>query len=254
MSEAIQNKRSYLRQVQQEQAQKKRDLMEQQKEDMKSLRQYYSSESKKVDEDSAAVVNHIKSNSPDAKQERLDRIEKAAEQREARQQEVEQARSDRASTRSPASRADENGGEVEESSVEKKSLYNRKAMKTEAKTTQQNYETKETDDFYRVQNRGSRVSENSQGFVIEAYAPEHEKDNLRVSIHRNKAVVSGQRKFGDEAVEGNKSMRTNNFQTFREEFKLSRPVTSEGMTRERVGDFVRFTIPKLEALDGEENA
>ncbi|MBC7420300.1 MAG: Hsp20/alpha crystallin family protein [Bdellovibrio sp.] len=252
MADPIQNKRGYLRQVQQEQAQKKRELMSQQKEDMKSLRQYYSEEGKKVDSESAAAVNHIKSQGGDAKQMRMERMQQAQEQREARQQEVDEMRAERSSgLRSPASRAEDNGGEVEESSVDKKSLYNRKAMKAAPVT--QNYETKESDDFYRVKNRGSRVSENNQGYVIEAYAPEHEKDNLRVSIHRNKAVVSGQRKFGDEAVDGNKTMRTNNFQTFREEFNLGRPVTSEGITRERVGDFVRFTIPKLEAMSGDED-
>ena len=44
-------------------------------------------------------------------------------------------------------------------------------------------------------------------------------------------------------------MRTNNFQSFREEFKFDRPVSHEGMTRERIGDYVRFSIPKLEAIE-----
>jgi len=48
-------------------------------------------------------------------------------------------------------------------------------------------------------------------------------------------------------------MRTNNYQSFREEFKFDRPVSGEGMTRERIGDFIRFTIPKLEAVDSEES-
>lgn len=43
-------------------------------------------------------------------------------------------------------------------------------------------------------------------------------------------------------------MQTSNYQSFREEFKFTRPVTSDGMTRERSGDFVRFSIPKLEAV------
>jgi len=54
-------------------------------------------------------------------------------------------------------------------------------------------------------------------------------------------------------MDGNKNMRTNNYQSFREEFKFDRPVSGEGMTRERIGDFVRFTIPKLEAVDGDES-
>ena len=124
-------------------------------------------------------------------------------------------------------------------------LYNRRAK---AETTIQNYETKETDRFYKVQDRGSRLSDNGNQYVIEAYAPEHEQSNLRVSIQNNKAVISGQRKHADEVDDGTKKIRTNNFQTFREEFKFDRPVSNEGMTRERIGDFVRFSIPKLEAI------
>lgn len=255
MADSIQSKRSYLRQVQQEQAQKKRELMAQQKEDMKALRQYYSEKTKEVNNDSAAAVNHIKENSPDARQERIDRLESAAAERESRKEDAAAARAERPGLRSPAARADDVDFEesAKPASADHKSLYNRKAQKAPVQTKLQNFETKETDDFYRVQDRGSRVSESNQGYVIEAYAPEHEKDNLRVSIHRNKAVISGQRKFGDEAVDGNKTMRTNNFQTFREEFKLNRPVVSEGITRERVGDYVRFTIPKLEAIDSDDD-
>lgn len=43
-------------------------------------------------------------------------------------------------------------------------------------------------------------------------------------------------------------MQTSNYQSFREEFKFAKPVIVDGMTRERVGDYVRFSIPKLEAL------
>ncbi len=104
------------------------------------------------------------------------------------------------------------------------------------------------DDFYSVQDRGSRLSESPSDYTIEAYAPLHEKDNLRVSIQNNKAIVSGQRKFNNEVDDGVKKMQTSNFQSFREEFKFERPVTTDGMTRERSGDFVRFSIPKLESV------
>ncbi len=129
---------------------------------------------------------------------------------------------------------------------DKQALYNRRAK---AETITQNYETKDTDRFYKVQDRGSRISDNGSIYVIEAYAPEHEQNNLRVSVQKNRAIISGQRKHADEVDQGNKKIRTNNFQTFREEFKFDRPVSHEGMTRERVGDFVRFTIPKLEAIE-----
>lgn len=214
MAESIQNRRAQqtqLRASQQEQAKQKRELAAQQKEDLQSMKQYYADKNRELDGKSAASVNHIK---PTRNED---------------------------STREPAS---------DGPSLEKKSIYNRRArMNPEAQTTVQNYETKETDRFYQVQDRGSRLSDNGNIYIIEAYAPEHEQNNLRVSIQNNKAVISGQRKHADEVDQGNKKIRTNNFQTFREEFKFDRPVSNEGMTRERIGDYVRFTIPKLEALE-----
>lgn len=255
MADSIQNRRSaqtYLRQVQQEQAQKKRELMTQQNEDIKALRQYYADEKQKIDEDSSATVNHIKAESNAViAQEREEKLQRKMMEREEKKAIAEQARAERSERASQSSTGGRREVASEEASAKNsnpdaKTVYNRKGQRS---PIIQNYNSKENDDFYRVQNRGSRVSENNQGYIIEAYAPEHEKDNLRVSIQRNKAVVSGQRKFNDEAQDGNKKMRTNNFQTFREEFDFARPVSHEGMTRERIGDYVRFTIPKLEAVE-----
>jgi HSP20 family molecular chaperone IbpA len=244
MADSIQSKRdaqTYLRQVQQDKAQKKREIMQAQSDDIKAVREYYKDATAELEEDSAAAINHIRDESRQLaeteRQERTDRIaEEAADKLAAR----EEAKANRSS-------------EISESSVngsEKKKLYTRQIQRS---PLIQNYETKESDDFYHVQDRGSRISEGPNGYVIEAYAPEHEKDNLRVSIQSGKAVVSGQRKFADEAQQGNKKIRTNNYQSFREEFAFDRPVSEAGMKRERVGDYVRFTIPKLEATAAPED-
>jgi HSP20 family molecular chaperone IbpA len=235
MADSIQNKRtnqSYLRQIQQEKSQRKRDIMQAQKEDMKAVRDFYAQQSKQLDSESAAAINHIKQESRQiAAEERAERTEKIAMEQAEKRAEREQRSGARTASKDRA---------------ESKSTYTRAAKRS---PTVQNYQTKETDDFYRVQDRGSRVTENPQAYIIEAYAPEHEKDDLRVSIQRNKAVVSGQRKFADEAEDGNKKMSTNNYQSFREEFAFDRPVSQAGMTRERVGDYIRFSIPKMEAVD-----
>jgi HSP20 family molecular chaperone IbpA len=248
MADSIQNKRSqqtYLRQVQQEKSERKREIMNAQQEDLKSVREYYADQSKKLEKESAAAINHIKEESRQIaaaeRQERLERQQAETEQKLIAREEALAASSQNAEQSSKP-----------EQSLEKKNLY---ARKTGQRALTQNYETRETDDFYRVQDRGSRVSENSGAYVIDAYAPEHEKENLRVTIQRNKAVISGQRKFADDAKDGNKTMSTNNFQSFREEFKFDRPISNQGMTRERIGDYVRFSIPKLEAIDSpDENA
>lgn len=242
MADSIQSKRenqSYLRQIQQEKSQKKRDIMQAQKEDMKAVRDFYAQQSKQLESDSAAAINHIKQESRQiAADERQERSEKISMEQEEKRADREQRSGARTASKEKTAAGDN------------KTLYTRGAKRS---PTVQNYQTKETDDFYRVQDRGSRVTENPEAYIIEAYAPEHEKDDLRVSIQRNKAVVSGQRKFADEAEDGKKKMTTNNYQSFREEFAFDRPVSQAGMTRERVGDYIRFSIPKMEAVDSSED-
>ncbi|AGH95866.1 hypothetical protein [Pseudobdellovibrio exovorus] len=82
MADSIQSKRNqqatYLRQIQQERASKRRELLEAQKEDMKSVRDYYADQNKRLDQDTAAAVNHIKEESRImASEEKAQRVAKA---------------------------------------------------------------------------------------------------------------------------------------------------------------------------------
>ncbi|MFN9068795.1 MAG: hypothetical protein ACK5V3_16330, partial [Bdellovibrionales bacterium] len=107
------------------------------------------------------------------------------------------------------------------------------------------YAGKEHDPFYKIQDRGSRFSESSEAYIIKAYVPEHEKDSVRVAVDKNKAVISGQRKFNDKIEDEIRKVSTDNYQSFREEFKFDRPVITEAMDRDRQGDYIIFRIPKL---------
>lgn len=119
---------------------------------------------------------------------------------------------------------------------------------------QERNDTARTDDeFYHVKDRGNTLTEDPSGYYIDAYAPEHEKAGVRVSITHNKAVISGSRKAQSEEESAKGKMVTNNFQTFREEFNFASPVASNGMTREREGDYIRFFIPKLSAEGNSES-
>ena len=240
MSEVNQIRRASqenIQMVQQEKAEKKRQLAEQQREDIRELKAKYQEMSKEIDQDSAAAINHIKYEANEAN-----------EEQKAERQEVKAAHT----TYNRKGTTNRNNQDVEQSSTRtNRSIAFEKPAST---PVVQNYETKDTDNFYKVQDRGSRVSESNEGYVIEAYAPEHEKDNLRVSVANNRAVISGKRKFQDSVEEGNKKISTNNFQTFHEEFKFERPVASEGMTREREGDYVKFFIPKLESVRFDEES
>ena len=82
MAESIQNKnadRSYIREIQQDKNMKKKDLAEQQREDLKQMKSYYAEKNKEVDEESAAAINHIKSEQTDNDQ--ADREAKFEERR-----------------------------------------------------------------------------------------------------------------------------------------------------------------------------
>ncbi len=114
-----------------------------------------------------------------------------------------------------------------------------------ARLVQANELARADDSFYKVEKRGNTMTEDTQGYYIDAYAPEHEKAGVRVSVTHNKAVISGSRKAQNEVQSERGKMATNNFQTFREEFDFGTPVSAAGMTRERDGDFIRFFIPKL---------
>lgn len=221
--------------VQQEKAEKKKLLAEQQREEIKELKAKYQELNKEIDHDSAAAINHIKY---EANEEN--------EAYRAEQQEIKKA----ATYNRKGQTNSNNNQEANQASVR-----NSRSISTEKPAPiVQSQVSQENDQFYKVQDRGSRVSESNDGYVIEAYAPEHEKDNIRMSVANNRATLSGKRKFQDSVEDGMKKMSTNNFQTFHEEFKFERPVASEGMTRERQGDYVKFFIPKLESLRFDEES
>lgn len=105
------------------------------------------------------------------------------------------------------------------------------------------YKNKEDDPFYKVQDRGSTLLDRGNYYVLKAYVPEHEKDAVKVIIEKDKAIVSGERSFKDKIKDDEKTVSTNSFQTFREEFPFEKAVLTEGMTRERDGDYVVYRIP-----------
>lgn len=109
----------------------------------------------------------------------------------------------------------------------------------------QRYEGRDEDPFYKVQDRGTRMSETPSSYVIEAYVPEHEKDIVKVIVEKDGVTVQGQRAFKDKFEEEGKKVSTNSYQSFREEFPFDKPVATQGMTRERNGDWMVITVPKI---------
>lgn len=94
MADSIQSRKAqqttYLRQIQQEKAARKRELNQNQKEDIKSVRDYYADQNKQLEQDSAAAVNHIREESRMlAAEEQRARTEKAEAELARRQVERE---------------------------------------------------------------------------------------------------------------------------------------------------------------------
>lgn len=103
MADSIQNRRNqqtYLRQIQQEKAEKKREILNAQKEDLKSVRDYYADQNKQLDNESAAAVNHIKEESRQLAQaeriERENKIQAEADQKRITREEAAASRTENA--------------------------------------------------------------------------------------------------------------------------------------------------------------
>lgn len=193
-----QNQRAQLRQIQQEQAERKRELAAQQREEMQNLKSFYADQTKQMESENAAAIVNI----------------------------------------------NDDADQISDANY----TYSKSGRISKPEVIQQNYETRETDEFYKIQDRGSQMSEDSDGYTIEAYSPEYEKDQVRVIIKNDKAVVSGNRKFQDTIHDEAKKTSTNNYQTFREEFQFGSPVASDSMTQERSGDYIQVFVPKLAGM------
>jgi HSP20 family molecular chaperone IbpA len=53
------------------------------------------------------------------------------------------------------------------------------------------YDGKEEDPFYKVEDRGSKIKEDSNFYYLSAYVPEHEKDSISVVVQKDKVTVQG---------------------------------------------------------------
>lgn len=237
MADAIQNRKltqENIQMLQQDKIDKKRVLAERQREEIKELRTKYKQLNNEIVNDTQAAINHIKVEAEEetaaAKAERLENQKSATYNRRGVQQ-------------------NNNGEEVNQSSNRSS-----RSILSEKPTLAADKATKKENQFFKTQDIGSQISESFDGYTIETFAPEAEKDSFRMSIANNRAVLSGKRKFQDSVEDGIKKMSTNNFQTFHEEFKFDRPIDEKRITHERDGDKVVFFIPKLESLSFDEES
>lgn len=241
MADAIQLRKQnqeYIRQLQQEKADKRKELSEQAQQDMRELKAHYKNENLKLEKDTDAAITHIKQETDEINQEETEQRIAHAKEQQAKAMTYNR------------------NGQTNSSSANQSRQVSQASMATQSKRNEDVIKTEEhkDDSFYKVIDRGSEIKEHSDGYTIKAYVPASEKDDVRLSIQDNKAILSGKRKFQDSVEDKNKKISTNNFQTYHEEFKFDRPVATTGMTRERDGDYMNFFIPKLESLKFDEES
>jgi HSP20 family molecular chaperone IbpA len=139
---------------------------------------------------------------------------------------------------------------VKDSLRSQKELYNRalnqQKLKISKNTNQ--YLDRSEDPFYKIENRDSRFNETLSAYVLEAFIPEHEKNNITIRVQPDKITLQGLRGFQDSVMDDNRTLSTSSSQSFREEFKFDTPVIAKAALQERDGDYVRVTIPKVNSL------
>jgi HSP20 family molecular chaperone IbpA len=107
------------------------------------------------------------------------------------------------------------------------------------------YQEIKADPFYRIEDRGTKLQETNDSYILTTYVPSHEKDNVKIKVHHDHAAVEGVRSFADKREEEDRKLSTHSYQTFREEFKFENPVVPEAIEKTRSGDYVRVEIPKM---------
>ena len=128
-----------------------------------------------------------------------------------------------------------------------KENYNRElnTLKSGISKKIDHYQQRADDPFYKVEDRGTEVNETSDAYILRTFVPNHEKENVKVKVLNDKAVVAGTRAFKDKVENEDHKISTNSYQTFREEIPFEVPVSTESVVQQREGDFLKVIIPKL---------
>lgn len=117
--------------------------------------------------------------------------------------------------------------------------------KREALDTVGKYRDRQTDPFYRLNKAQAQINETDTHYIIQAEVPEHEKDNVKLFLHKDRAILQGHRRFQDEIKEPEGKLTTSNYQTFRQEIPLERPVHEKLVSRSYSNGVLTLKVPKV---------
>lgn len=107
------------------------------------------------------------------------------------------------------------------------------------------YAKKEDDPFYQIRDNKTKFYETSGAYVFEANVPAHEKNDITVRVKADKVIFQGNRSFADEVKEGDRIFRTNNIQTFNEEYPMIQKVEENKIMKSYEDGTLRVIIPKV---------
>lgn len=107
------------------------------------------------------------------------------------------------------------------------------------------YSSRQRDPFYQMMDVEASVEETTDSYVLRARIPEHEQDNISVSVRGDQLVLSGTRRNEEKIeLEPGRSVGTSAFQSFQESFPLTFPVDSRRLQRRFDGDELTVVLPK----------
>lgn len=106
------------------------------------------------------------------------------------------------------------------------------------------YSSKKGDPFYRITQPKAELGETGDHYVVKTRVPEHEKDNVKITVKDDKVVVHGSRRFEDNIEDEEGRLATNSYQTFRQEIPLEHPVREKYLQKSYQDGVLTVKIPK----------
>ena len=109
------------------------------------------------------------------------------------------------------------------------------------------YNMPSSDPFYKLPSLNAELIESENFYTLKAQIPEHEKKNIDVKVQKDSIVLAGNREFNEklESDDKNQKIQSNNYQSYRQEFKINFPIYERAITQTYEGGVLTVTIPKL---------
>jgi len=91
----------------------------------------------------------------------------------------------------------------------------------------------------------AKFEEGAGFYEIEAVIPEHEMDNFKVRVQKDKISIFATRQHEQEFVKDNEKVGSQNAQTVRQEFSLLHPADPDQVVQTYDNGLLIVTVPKI---------